>query len=194
MDLPFRLGGRGGAGYWGGVKGGGCGDTRADGEVVEPWEADSADTSVVVSGVVDVVVVVAAVGVNGDVVAAVVEVVVVVRCPMYLEAVLLGPGRAPRWQHRGRLVVQGIHTFGTSVSPVSFTESSPLALSFAPISVARVRGARTHGRNFVYVSVCLSLRAFSNFPRAHNKRGSFSSKRKGNERKKKTHGEISTNC
>lgn len=87
---PFRLGGRGGAGYWGGVKGGGCGDTRADGEVVEPWEADSADTSVVVSGVVDVVVVVAAVGVNGDVVAAVVEVVVVVRCPMYLEAVLLG--------------------------------------------------------------------------------------------------------
>lgn len=82
---PFRLGGRGGAGYWGGVKGGGCGDTRADEEVVEPWEADSADTSVVVSGVVDVVVVVAAVGVNGDVVA-----MVMVRCPMYLEAVLLG--------------------------------------------------------------------------------------------------------
>lgn len=40
------------------------------------------------------------------------------------------PGRAPRWQHRGRLVVQGIHTFGTSVSPVSFTEPRNRRFSF----------------------------------------------------------------
>ncbi|KOX78672.1 hypothetical protein WN51_07533 [Melipona quadrifasciata] len=72
IDSPFRLGGRGGAGYWGGVKGGGCGDTRAGEEVVEPWMEGTAGISVVVSGVVsgvvDVIVVVAAVGVNGDVV------------------------------------------------------------------------------------------------------------------------------
>lgn len=101
MDSPFRLGGRGGAGYWGGVKGGGCGDTRADEEVVEPRNAGLS--------VVDVVVVVAAVAVSEDVVAevvvvsvvvameavavmeVVVAVVVVMRCrPLYLEAVLLG--------------------------------------------------------------------------------------------------------
>lgn len=97
MDSPFRLGGRGGAGYWGGVKGGGCGDTRADEEVVEPRNAGLS--------VVDVVVVVAAVAVSEDVVAEVVVVsvvvavmevvvavvVVVMRCrPLYLEAVLLG--------------------------------------------------------------------------------------------------------
>ncbi|KAK1129275.1 hypothetical protein K0M31_020403 [Melipona bicolor] len=91
IDSPFRLGGRGGAGYWGGVKGGGCGDTRAGEEVVEPWMEGTAGISVVVSGVVsgvvDVIVVVAAVGVNGDVV---VVAMMVVRCPMYLEAVLLG--------------------------------------------------------------------------------------------------------
>lgn len=40
------------------------------------------------------------------------------------------PGRAPRWQHRGRIVVQGIHTFGTSVSPVSFTEPRNRRFSF----------------------------------------------------------------
>lgn len=62
MNSPFRLGGRGGAGYWGGVKGGGCGDTRADDEVVEPLDAG-------VGSVVDVVVVVAAVAVSGYVVA-----------------------------------------------------------------------------------------------------------------------------
>ncbi|KAK9303399.1 hypothetical protein QLX08_004891 [Tetragonisca angustula] len=87
INSPFRLGGRGGAGYWGGVKGGGCGDTRAGEEVVEPWMEGTAGISVVVSGVVDVIVVVAAVGVNGDVV---VVAMMVVRCPMYLEAVLLG--------------------------------------------------------------------------------------------------------
>ncbi|KZC06986.1 hypothetical protein WN55_08870 [Dufourea novaeangliae] len=74
---PSRAGGRGGAGYWGGVKGGGCGDTRADEEVVEPRNAGLS--------VVDVVVVVAAVAVSEDVVAA-----VTARCwPLYLEAVLL---------------------------------------------------------------------------------------------------------
>lgn len=81
---PFRLGGRGGAGYWGGVKGGGCGDTRADEEVVEPRNAGLS--------VVDVVVVVAAVAVSEDVVAVVVVVVLLLamRCwPLYLETVLL---------------------------------------------------------------------------------------------------------
>lgn len=87
---PFRLGGRGGAGYRGGVKGGGCGDTRADEEVVEPRNAGLS--------VVDVVVVVAAVAVSENVVAAVAlallsvsAVAAAMRCrPLYLEAVLLG--------------------------------------------------------------------------------------------------------
>lgn len=85
-DSPFRLGGRGGAGYWGGVKGGGCGDTRADDEVVEPLDAGGGAI------VVDVVVVVAAVAVSEYVVAVVAVSLEAarMRCPMYLEAVLLG--------------------------------------------------------------------------------------------------------
>jgi hypothetical protein len=76
VHLPVRLGGRGGAGYWGGVKSGGCGgDTRTTaGEVVEPWDVDNVAVLIVVAVGVGVVVV----GGGGAVVATVAAVLSVV--------------------------------------------------------------------------------------------------------------------
>lgn len=104
------------------------------------------------------------------------------------------PGRAPRWQHRRRLVVQGIHTFGTSVSPVSFTEPRNRRFSF--ILRCSLRGTCTstnslearaddslYRRNLSFTIFLFFFFLWN--PRAHNTRSAFGKRMGKQERGRK---------
>jgi len=130
VHLPVRLGGRGGAGYWGGVKSGGCGgDTRTTaGEVVEPWDVDNVAVLIVVAVGVGVVVV----GGGGAVVATVAAV---------LSVVAVDAGRRGAFSHlktttpatlRGRSGRRGGSAGGGLLSEVSTLSALPFHLYSSP--------------------------------------------------------------